>query len=112
MICRDTIDENTVNNVRCIRYSINYHYRCFRNNTISFRSLKQELKCPVCRLFWEPTPNSPFLSECEHMNGSKIDAIDVDDSSPELDEQLFFGIASLKTFHCNICRIFSVNIIR
>ena len=38
------------------------------------------------------------------MNGSKVDDIDVDDPSSKLEEQLCFCIASLKTFHCNICR--------
>ena len=41
VICCEIIDEYTVKNVKCNQCFIIYHYPCFRNNTISFRTLKK-----------------------------------------------------------------------
>ena len=92
-------------NINCEQCSVILYDRCFRSNTLAFRNLKQELRCPCCRLSWESTLNASNIPGCKQ-GGLPVEYLDIiaDEPDPELEENLFFGLASLNKFHCNICK--------
>ena len=88
-ICKEKLDKIVVKNINCERCSAILHDRCFGGNTITFRNLKQELKCTCCRLSWESKSNTSTISGCKQ-GGLPVEDIDIitDESDPDLDKKI------------------------